>query len=374
VKIREIKSALEEFRQSLKEHEELWGKSLGQPLPGYPVTNNEALKAQSQWLSRQLGALRPFIIRFEPEWNMQNPATGIVLDALDAATGLTAIAQIKGPALEAVSQKIDQVIGRLETLNLGDEVPEDPTKPIQGDSDGEATLRDHVTQLLNREAFDAALDRRISDCAKSGQPISLIMGDVDHFKKVNDTYGHPAGDTVLVEISARLKAVLHGKAPVYRYGGEEIAVILPNRTAEEALAAAERCRREIEKNQIGAIAVTMSFGVACIPGHASDAAGLIASADKALYEAKEYGRNLVRQAGEPPPAAPGPRVPDRKVAVAGGLTESQRIELRRRLLRHEKIECPYDGAFFNVIDNTGLGDNVKHYHINCPGCGLADEL
>lgn len=200
------------------------------------------------------------------------------------------------------------------------------------------------------------------------------MGDVDHFKKVNDTHGHQAGDGVLVEISARLNAVLHGKASVYRYGGEEIAVILPNRTAEEALAVAERCRREIEKNPIGEFAVTMSFGVACIPANASDAAGLVKSADNALYEAKNYGRNLVRLAGEPPPAEPGPRIPDRKLAVARGLTESQRTELRRRLLRHEEIECPYDGAFFKAIDITNMGDKVKHYHIDCPECGLADEL
>jgi diguanylate cyclase (GGDEF)-like protein len=374
MKILEIRTALEEFQQRLKEHEELWGKSLGQPLPDYAVINHEALRAQSQWLSRQLGALRPFIIRFEPEWNLYHPATGIAWDALDAATGLTAVAQIKGPSLEMVSGKIGQVIGRLEALDQGGEVSENPKKPIQGDSDLEATRKDHLTQLLNREAFDAALDRRISDCAKSGQPISLIMGDVDHFKKVNDTHGHPVGDTVLVEISTRLREVLHGKAHAYRIGGEEMAVILPNHTAEEALAVAERCRREIEKNPIGAIAVTMSFGVACIPGHAFDAAGLIVSADKALYEAKDYGRNLVRQTGEPPPEAPGPRVPDRKVAVAGGLTEGQKNELRRRLLRREEIECPYDGAFFNVTDVTNMGDDVGHYLINCPGCGLAEEL
>jgi len=374
MKIREIRSALEEFRQRLREHEELWGKSLGQPSPDYPVTNNETLEAQSQWLSRQLGTLRLFIIRFEPEWKMHDPATGIIWDALDAATGITAVAQIKGPSLEMVSGKIDQVIGRLEAMSLGDEVPEDPKKPIQRESDLEATRKDHLTQLLDREAFDAALQQGISEGAKSGQPMSLIMGDIDHFKKVNDTHGHPAGDAVLVEISARLKAVLHGKAPVYRYGGEEIAVILPNRTEEEALAVAERCRREIEKNPIGEISVTMSFGVACIPGHASDAVSLIASADNALYEAKTYGRNLVRLAGEPPPAAPGPRLPDRKVATARGLTENQRTELRRRLLRHEKIECPYDRAFFDVTDIMSMGDNVRHYYIYCPGCGLADEL
>jgi hypothetical protein len=91
--------ALDEFRTKLIEHKELWGRSLSQPIPAYPVRNREELEAQSHWLTRRLGALRSYIERFDDEWLMVHPATGARWDALDASVSLNHVAQTKGPAL-----------------------------------------------------------------------------------------------------------------------------------------------------------------------------------------------------------------------------------------------------------------------------------
>jgi two-component system, cell cycle response regulator len=172
--------------------------------------------------------------------------------------------------------------------------------------------RDDLTHLLSRGSFDSALEQGILAASQNKEPLSLILGDIDHFKKVNDTRGHQTGDAVLSEVASRLLKVAQGKGRVYRYGGEEIAIILSNHSAEEALALAERCRRRIEGEPVAEVAVSMSFGVACVPDHAVDGSNLLAAADRALYDAKDRGRNLVRLSGEPAPVRPGPREPERK--------------------------------------------------------------
>src|SRR3989442_1229427 len=161
---------------------------------------------------------------------------------------------------------------------------------------------DHLTQLLTRAAFEADLLRYYNE-ATADQPASLIIADIDHFKKVNDNHGHQAGDAVLKELAHRLRQTIQGKGFAYRYGGEEFAVILPNHTADEALAVAERARREVEMARAGSVPVTSSYGVAVVPLHASCVDQWLKKADEALYDAKRLGPNLVRVSGEPPPEA-----------------------------------------------------------------------
>ena len=132
----------------------------------------------------------------------------------------------------------------------------------------EIEQRDHLTQLLTRAAFDAELSARFS-AATSEQPAALVLADIDHFKKVNDNHGHPAGDAVLKELAGRLQHVIEGKGTVYRYGGEEFAAILPNHTGDEAVAVAERARRAVEALTVRSLSVTSSYGVAVVPLHAS---------------------------------------------------------------------------------------------------------
>ena len=159
---------------------------------------------------------------------------------------------------------------------------------------------DLLPLLLRRRVFDQDLTKLSSLATSQGRPLSLIMIDIDHFKKVNDAHGHPVGDQVLVETSRLLHARLEDKGLGYRYGGEELAVLLQNYAPEEATTLAEVFRADVEKRVYPkAMHITVSLGVACLPGHATDGVSLLKAADDALLRAKELGRNLVRVSGEP---------------------------------------------------------------------------
>ena len=177
-----------------------------------------------------------------------------------------------------------------------------------------------LTRLLNRAAFNEALPRFASQATKY-QPASLVMADVDHFKQFNDNHGHQIGDAVLQEVARILEDVARGKGRAYRYGGEELALILPNHTSDEALAVAERARCETEALKVSGLSITSSYGVATVPTHATTPEEWLKKADDALYDAKHLGRNLVRFFGEPPPEPGKPRQPARKQAVAGTLSD-----------------------------------------------------
>lgn len=154
---------------------------------------------------------------------------------------------------------------------------------------------DGLTGLLNRKAFDKALDGLFGDWEGREQPFSMGMLDVDHFKQINDTYGHPAGDAVLRQVSALLQSELRQEVCVARYGGEEFAV-LSRSTGEQTAAALDRVRHSISQLQIThdahVIRVSLSAGAAQI--EADDKIGmLVRRADEALYAAKLGGRNRV---------------------------------------------------------------------------------
>ena len=131
MRVAALLKAVDEFREKLTEHRELWGKSLSQPIPDYSVRNREELEAQCQWLTRRLGALRSYIERFDSEWLMVHPATGVRWDVLDAAASLNQVAQAKGPSLRGAIEKLNGIAGKLETLDQDDEVPADPAISIR---------------------------------------------------------------------------------------------------------------------------------------------------------------------------------------------------------------------------------------------------
>ena len=151
---------------------------------------------------------------------------------------------------------------------------------------------DGLTGLANRRTFEATLERELSRAARSGEPVTLVMVDVDHFKKLNDTFGHQAGDEVLGLVSGVLAKACRDFDTAARYGGEEFAVILPACSSAESLVVAERLRESIAAIDT-VTEVTASAGVATFPAHASDPEGLINAADEALYESKRAGRNRV---------------------------------------------------------------------------------
>jgi diguanylate cyclase (GGDEF)-like protein/PAS domain S-box-containing protein len=157
-----------------------------------------------------------------------------------------------------------------------------------------AASTDPLTGLANRRTFDERLRHEVARALRAGQPLSLVLADIDHFKAVNDTHGHQAGDQVLVEVAARLISLARVGDLVARVGGEELAWILTETDSEGALAAAERARLAIRDRRFSSAgSLTISLGVATATDHA-DADRLVGQADAALYWAKQHGRDQSR--------------------------------------------------------------------------------
>ncbi|TXG80814.1 MAG: GGDEF domain-containing protein [Rhodocyclaceae bacterium] len=154
----------------------------------------------------------------------------------------------------------------------------------------EASMRDALTGLFNRRAMNEALQRAWLRHRRSGAPLAALVIDLDHFKRINDTAGHAAGDAVLVQVGALLLKQLRGEDVVGRAGGEEFWLVLPDTRREHAVALAERLRLQMAEAGLG---VTCSIGVALAEAADGDAGQVIARADAALYRAKTAGRNRV---------------------------------------------------------------------------------
>ena len=167
----------------------------------------------------------------------------------------------------------------------------------------EASVVDPLTQVNNRTNFDTVLKREIRLASRHSTPLSLVMVDIDHFKHINDMFGHLTGDFVLKAIAQRITTCIRASDTVYRFGGEEFCVILSNTDATGGARLAERIRTSIEQFNLGigpeAVSVTASLGVAGLIGNDS-ALALVDRADRALYRSKRIGRNLVTTATENP--------------------------------------------------------------------------
>lgn len=157
---------------------------------------------------------------------------------------------------------------------------------------------DGLTGLYNHRTFYTLLHEELERAQRFKRPVSLLMLDIDHFKHVNDTHGHPAGDAVITGLSDLLDRQARAIDRVCRYGGEEIMLILPETAADEAGRIAERLRAAVEAqpfdvNRGAPVRITVSIGVAAWPAQADSAQALVAAADAALYAAKNAGRNRV---------------------------------------------------------------------------------
>jgi diguanylate cyclase (GGDEF)-like protein len=150
--------------------------------------------------------------------------------------------------------------------------------------------QDGLTGLANRREFDRTLRRDVGRAVRTGEPLSLIVFDVDHFKAINDNQGHLAGDDVLRQLSGVLIGAVREMDLVARYGGEEFAVILPRCDREDAARVAERVVRAV-RDDPGLENVTLSGGLATIPANASSGLTLVEAADEAMYASKREGRN-----------------------------------------------------------------------------------
>jgi two-component system, cell cycle response regulator len=162
----------------------------------------------------------------------------------------------------------------------------------------ESALRDGLTKVFNRKHFNDLLAKEFAFASRHSAPLALLFVDLDHFKKVNDTFGHPAGDYVLAEVSGVLQSAIRAEDVLARFGGEEFVVLCRGTERSGAVDLGERLRREIAERRYiyggKVIPVTISVGVALMPDPTmTQPAALLAAADKALYEAKRAGRNRI---------------------------------------------------------------------------------
>jgi diguanylate cyclase (GGDEF)-like protein/PAS domain S-box-containing protein len=181
----------------------------------------------------------------------------------------------------------------------------------------EMAIHDPLTGLYNRHYLDETLKRELARAAREKYPVSFVMIDIDHFKRVNDAFGHKAGDAVLRDLAALLQKSSRASDIVYRYGGEEFLAVLPKVKPDSALVIAEKWRKNFLDATIlleyGGVKVTISCGIAAFPGHGTAAADLNAAADQAMYRAKAAGRNrsAIWDEGKQPSRRPrGPKKTD----------------------------------------------------------------
>src|SRR4051794_36509689 len=156
-------------------------------------------------------------------------------------------------------------------------------------------VTDGLTELANRRSFDRSLERELTRATRTDGRLSVVLLDIDHFKQLNDTYGHVVGDAVLRQVAAALRECGREYDTVARYGGEEFAAVLPGCSSALALQVAERLRAAVEEAPTD-VPITASAGVATFPYDGIDAIGLLSAADQALYAGKRAGRNTVRSA------------------------------------------------------------------------------
>ena len=163
----------------------------------------------------------------------------------------------------------------------------------------QASITDALTGIYNRRFFVETLEKQMSLAKRHKEPLSLLIADLDHFKKVNDTYGHTAGDCALQQVSMILKDSIRESDTLCRYGGEEFAVIMPMTGITDALEKADKIRQYVESTNFDTVApgksleITISIGVASFPENGTEYDALVDAADGALYKAKRNGRNRV---------------------------------------------------------------------------------
>ena len=232
------------------------------------------------------------------------PEEAVVFDAATRLRGLSALKVLPLRAGERVLGTL--VVGSRRAGSFqGDVVRQLEVMALQA---GDALLRaqlfeaterlattDGLTGLVNHRTFQERLERRLAEARRYGKKLSLLLTDVDHFKAVNDTYGHPAGDQVLKGVARILQTEARVTDVAARYGGEEFALVMPETDLEGALRTAERIREAVSEATFatgnGDLRVTISIGVAAFPGDGEAKAALVEVADGGLYHAKRHGRN-----------------------------------------------------------------------------------
>jgi diguanylate cyclase (GGDEF)-like protein len=234
-----------------------------------------------------------------------------VLTGVMASAGLFLYALMQGRTFDPWEMFAMTVAGSMATLGVAgwmigrrDDVLERRNQELRELSERLLGLSatDALTGIANRRSFDERLSVEVARANRYGTPLALVMIDLDHFKELNDRFGHLAGDEVLKRVAALVDREKRLGDLVARYGGEELAAILPHTEARAAMVWAERVRQLVAgtrvQSEAGALTVTASFGVAGAASNRETPAALIEEADQALYQAKRQGRNRVMAASE----------------------------------------------------------------------------
>ncbi len=222
-----------------------------------------------------------------------------VVPLLVAALVLLALAMLAAAYFQRMSHRLRQTESQLRSANeaLNDKVQEVTALHARLQ---EQAIRDPLTGLFNRRYLDETLDHELARARRDGYALSLAMIDVDHFKAINDTYGHQAGDEVLKALGTLLQAQAREGDIACRYGGEEFVLLSPRMPLATALERADQWRTRFAEQRVRhgdlELRVTFSVGLATYPDHGATAAALMISADQALYRAKALGRNRVEVA------------------------------------------------------------------------------
>jgi diguanylate cyclase (GGDEF)-like protein len=262
--------------------------------------DSDAKSIASLAYTKEFGFFRNFVEdRYEPRYAENEPQVNgfasfmVVPFGIDKLKGLLLIESVKKDAFTNFNLDLLARIGTSAGLAL------EKISIIRKFDD--LAIHDGLTELYNHRQFQKILSAKIKACARpeKQKPLSLVLCDIDHFKHLNDTYGHPFGDVVLKGVAAKLKSSIRIDIDAAaRYGGEEFALIFDETDSETAKELAERIRAAIEAMSFRTtdgteVKKTMSFGIASFNKHARDIKELIEKADKALYDAKRNGRNRV---------------------------------------------------------------------------------
>lgn len=236
---------------------------------------------------------------------------------------------------DAVMNVVSQIVHANQTLRSKLDLAEGrlQEQAVEIEAHISRSLTDPLTGLPNRREFNERLEERLSTWARRKEVFSLLLIDVDHFKKLNDTYGHLAGDQVLVALGTALRVSVRREDSVARYGGEEFAVLLPNTNLAQAALVAQKVREAIARTTVRhenhAISITVSGGLAAIQPNESGES-LIQRADEALYAAKAAGRNCTFEHNG-----------NACVLAAGGVSSASTVCVSQIV---ELINAPHDPA------------------------------
>ena len=231
-------------------------------------------------------------------YSVRDPKTGEVTHLIEYAREVTEEVRLQLQIMDANKDLLDvkeQLEAKSAEIDLANRLLAEKCATLEVVNEwlGRIAVLDMMTDLPNHRGFQEQLTYETHQAAQHSRPFSLMLLDVDNFKRYNDAYGHPQGDTLLAQLAQIMREVIRVTDLPARYGGEEFAILLPETDKEGAIRVAERLRAAVAAFPFEACSVTISIGIAEFPTDATEAGTLVRCADRAMYESKSRGKNRV---------------------------------------------------------------------------------